>query len=192
MRRSEKRSGAERCFYVPKRRAPSKGREGVCSSGVGVSVTSPKSTQQIPQSNTTHTHAQKKERPLFTGHGSHVRSSKTALVARGANARPGRAASKNKGGASTRASLAAPFQDTADGFRDAGGSGTTAGHGGPESHSFCTRRGDSYDERVVLDVAFSSLAAALGGEDVPPESTSVPRLLTVVCAQLAGRARCFR
>ena len=61
-----------------------------------------------------------------------------AEVARGANARPGRAR-QNKEGPPTRASLATPFQDTADGFEVAGGSGRT-GHGGFESHSFCTRR----------------------------------------------------
>ena len=46
---------------------------------------------------------------------------------------------KTKEGPPTRAPLATPFQDTADGSEDSGNSGRT-GHGGFESHSFCTRR----------------------------------------------------
>ena len=45
----------------------------------------------------------------------------------------------------------------------------------------------SYDERAMADVAFSSLVAALGDEDDPLESISVPRLLAVVypvCSRL--------
>jgi hypothetical protein len=40
----------------------------------------------------------------------------------------------------------------------------------------------SYDEIAMLDMAFSSLVAALGGEGDPLESISVPRLLAVVYA----------
>ena len=39
-----------------------------------------------------------------------------------------------------------------------------------------------YDERITLDVAFSSLAEALGDADGPLESIAVPRLLAIAYA----------
>jgi hypothetical protein len=131
----------------------------------------------------THNTHTKKERPSFTGHGNHVRPTNIVEVARGANARPGRAP-KNKERSPTRASLATPFQDTADGSLR-----TPVAVEGPVTEdvkisSFA--RGEwSYDGKGMLnvDVAFSSsLAAALGDEDNPLESFSVPRLLAVVYA----------
>ena len=56
---------------------------------------------------------------------------------------------------------------------------------GPDSEdldSVFSREAWGYDERVMLDVAFSSLAKALGDEDGPLESIAVPRLLAVAYA----------
>ena len=64
---------------------------------------------------------------------------------------------------------------------------------GPDSedlNSILSRSDWGYDERAMLDVAFSSLAAALGDEDGPLESVAVPRLLAAggrVCRRLVGK-----
>ena len=56
---------------------------------------------------------------------------------------------------------------------------------GPDSedlNSVFSRGEWGYEERIMLNVAFPSLAAVLGSEDDPIESVAVPRLLAVAFA----------
>ena len=56
------------------------------------------------------------------------------------------------------------------------------GPGSEDLNLVFAREAWGYDQRVMLDVAFSSLAEALGDEDGPLESIAVPRLLAVAYA----------
>ena len=111
---------AEQIFFPfsPEKEDTARGARGGFLPMWCVTVTSQKLTQPFTHSNTQHAH-QKKERPSFTDHGNHVRSTKIAVVARGANARPGRAPKNEHPPTTTRLIFGAPPRGHRESFLQA-------------------------------------------------------------------------
>ena len=102
LRSAAQRSGGERSFYAPKRRAPPEGRE-----GVSFSVWAHSDTTKSDHKRTHHTHKGKDaRRSLDSGLPHSLRQSDRGRQRR---ERATRAVSKNKQGPSSRAAQAPPF-----------------------------------------------------------------------------------
>ena len=90
LRSAAQRSGGERSFYAPRRRAPPEGREGVSFSVCRAHVIPQKATTK---EHTTHTKERTPVVHLTLAYLTH--SDRVTEVARGANARPGRSPKTN-------------------------------------------------------------------------------------------------